>query len=242
MATTNKPGIFDDKFIKAASPWVVHNGAECWKNLLVHGQQIILPEGRVLFAVGSPVPNFYYLHRGEIMMKSFNQEGRQKIIWYIEEGNIFAEVPFFCGIPTFFEIVANRPSEVYKFSREFIFNELIPNYPQAAIDIIKTLSYKASVLAMQIHEIVLSTPYKRICRLFYIIGHLYGEPHDEGLLIRKMLTQQEIADIIGVHRVTVNKIVNYLHNKGVIKISGRSLLITDLPYLVRAMSELDPIF
>ncbi|MGI6285771.1 cyclic nucleotide-binding domain-containing protein [Neomoorella humiferrea] len=119
----------NENLIKIASPWLTIKGEESWRELLPYGQKIILPKGKVLYASGSMVFNLYYLDRGEIMMRSYNQEGRQKIIWYIEEGNIFCETPFFCGAPTFLEIIANSRCEVYKFSRDFVFNELIPHYP-----------------------------------------------------------------------------------------------------------------
>lgn len=152
-----------------------------------------------------------------------------------------ARYHFFCGVPCPFEIVANCQCEIYQFSREFVINELIPNNPRVAINIIKTLSYKTSVLAMQVHETALFTPYKRVCRLFYVIGHLYGIPHNEGLLIKKHLSHQEIANITGVHRVTVTKILNYLSKKGAIKTSRRSLLISNPDYLAKVISEPDPV-
>lgn len=77
---------------------------------------------------------------------------------------------------------------------------------------------------MQVHDMSFSTPYNKICHLFYILGHLFGEPCPNGLRVKKHITHQEIADLLGIHRVTVSKIVNDLHKKGVIKLSSNWLL------------------
>lgn len=92
--TENSQNDYDNN-LWMTSPWVTFNEAADWKNILVHGKRIILPKGKVIVAAGSLVPKLHYLHRGEIVMRSFDHEGREKIIWYIEEGCIFGEVPFF---------------------------------------------------------------------------------------------------------------------------------------------------
>jgi CRP-like cAMP-binding protein len=59
----------------------------------------------------------------------------------------------------------------------------------------------------------------------------FGERREEGLYVNHDLTQEELAQLVGASRETVNKALADFAGRNWLKLDGRSVLITDLERL-----------
>ena len=65
------------------------------------------------------------------------------------------------------------------------------------------------------------------------LGKQFGVQEDGGIRVNHDLTQEEIGQLIGVARETVNAVLNDFSQRGWIRLQGKSILITDSERLIR---------
>ncbi len=63
------------------------------------------------------------------------------------------------------------------------------------------------------------------------LGSRFGKKTDEGLYVHHDLTQEELAQLVGASRETVNKALADFAGRGWLRLDGRAVLITDLDRL-----------
>jgi CRP/FNR family transcriptional regulator len=73
----------------------------------------------------------------------------------------------------------------------------------------------------------------RVAKLLLRLGQRFGVQRDGSVEVHHDLTQDEIAQLVGSSRETVNKVLGEFANRGWIKLSGKGLLIADTERLMR---------
>lgn len=207
----------EEKYL--CSPWIDSINTQ-WEDVLCLGKRQDLKKGTVIINDGQYINNIYYLRRGEVKMSALNAEGMEKIIWYIQNGSLFGETPFFDKKPCYNVFTSTQDCEVYLFSRECIFNEIIPKYPELAINMLESFANKVRVLSTQVKDITLRRPVTRVCKmLYYLSGPNKKEifKPQERVKCMKKITQQDLASFIGVHRVTLNNVIADLKDEGIVE-------------------------
>lgn len=77
----------------------------------------------------------------------------------------------------------------------------------------------------RIGSLILLDVYGRVARLLLDLAKREGQKYQDGILIEKRPTQQDIASMIGASRETVSRVLGELNRRGLISISGKSVMI-----------------
>lgn len=201
------------------SPWV--GGQHDWEKVLRFGVKRHLRPGDLLYAQGWIVEYFYYLNKGSVRVSICSREGSEKILAIQEPGSLIGETAAFDGQPCFSTAVAIEESEVYAFSsRQFI--HVIREEPEIAIRIIQSLGSKMRVLAAQVSSLTFMDARSRIV---YLLCQA-ADTGSTGCRIINM-THQDLANLTGLCRVTVTKVLNDLHRIGAIDKSRSRIRVRD---------------
>jgi cAMP-binding proteins - catabolite gene activator and regulatory subunit of cAMP-dependent protein kinases len=221
------------------SPWIYAQNS-IWKSVLHLGEKHIYEKGNIILGGGKPVNYLYYLHAGRIKFSKLTADGDEKIVWYIDRENVFGTAPFFdrrpitnmCNLLT-----ALEDCEVYTFSRECFNNEIIVRHPELLENLIQSMAYKIFLGVNRGGD--LSSLPTRICKVLrYVIQRQPNLGFGEKTIRTKGISQQELADILGVHRVTLNNAISQLKREGIIgHMSKRSLVILDVGRLLNYVQE-----
>lgn len=217
------------------SPWI---GAQnkVWESVLHLGHKHTYAKGSMVLGGGQPVDHLYYLYAGRIKYSKTNAGGDEKIVWYIDKGNIFGAAPFFDRQPIKNmgnTLIATENCEVYTFSRSCFNNEIVGKHPEVVSNLIESMAYKI-FLAVNRGGDLASLPC-RVCKvLLYVIQRQSNSGSSkDNKISSKGISQQELAVILGVHRVTLNNTIVQLKREGVIgQISKRSLVINNIKRLL----------
>lgn len=191
------------------SPWL-ESANSPWEKVLHLGIKKNIKKNCIILGNGQPVNDLYYLHTGEVKYTAVNTNGEEKTIWYISEGNIFGEVPYFDKANCYSIISSTTDSIVYTFSRQLFIETIVPQYPDIVPEIFVTMAHKIRVLVGQINDLTLNSPKIRTYKMIYA---LMSNPQNNHIHI----SQQELANILGIHRVTLNRIIVDLKNDGIIQ-------------------------
>jgi len=76
----------------------------------------------------------------------------------------------------------------------------------------------------------------RVAAILHILVQLYGLPRENGVLLDIKLSQEELADLVGVSRQRLNFALKQLEGVGIIQLGYASLMISD-PVRLAAMAE-----
>ena len=82
-------------------------------------------------------------------------------------------------------------------------------------------------------DLVFSDVPGRVAKALIDLGVKFGEKREEGLYVNHDLTQEELAQLVGASRETVNKALADFAQRGWLRLDGRSVLILDYERLLR---------
>jgi len=82
-------------------------------------------------------------------------------------------------------------------------------------------------------DLVFSDVPGRVARALLDLGEKFGQQTPEGLNVTHDLTQEELAQLVGASRETVNKALADFAGRGWVRLESRSVLLLDQERLAR---------
>ena len=202
-----------------------------WRKFFHLGTARSYAKGSVILAGGEPTDKLYFIDQGEVRIVRTLFDGREKILFRLHENMLCCEVPFFDILPALSSVVAGTDCRVYCFDRKTVFEKIFPNNPVLIISTMRAMASKIRMLCNQSVELTTSEVTTRICR--FICQRLksatrQGTRKGHAVCVIPALTQQDLSSLLGVHRVTLNKALRELENKGIIgPYSRKELFVLD---------------
>ena len=148
------------------------------------------------------------------------------ILWFCFAGEVFgiSEVPAAKGRRV--NVEACEESEVAVVT-DAAFNRFLDDHPSAARLCRRTMAVRLGTLTNTLVNLVADDAYARVAKLVYHLGMHHGTPLNGTITLEVVLTHQEIADMTGVNRQTVTRILGDLRAKRVLSIQRRRIRIDD---------------
>lgn len=199
-----------------------------WRKLFDMGTRLHFPKGSTIVAGGDTTENLYFIDKGEVRVVRTLFDGREKILFRLHEGMLVAETPFFDDLPSMSAIVAASDCTLYCFDRKTVYGSIFPRNPTIIYSTMRAMASKIRMLCNQSVELTTSELSTRICRFICQRAKAGLQSKGTGRYVNPALTQQELSSLLGVHRVTLNKALRDLENKGIIgPYSRKELFILD---------------
>lgn len=187
--------------------------AGVWRKVLHLGSRLLFPKGAEIMHGGQIGAYLYFVDRGEVRLMRTTLDGREKILMSMREGSVTGETPFFDDVPACSSIVAATDCVVYAFSRDCVLHDILPHHPDLTWALLHSLASKVRVLCNQSVSLSLADLPARICRFL----HLRLKEGESGHpSVSPGLNQQELANLLGVHRVTLNKALRELEKESIL--------------------------
>jgi len=211
-------------------PWLLKE-SQAFEEFIKFGEKKTYQKGTIIVNQGEKVENIYYLNKGRVKVMLFTDLGEEKLLWYVSEGNILGDVPFFCKLPSYGAIIADEDCEVFVNDNNSLL-KAIQSDPKIVNNMFISMAKRISLLINQVEDAAFNNPIIRISKLLYLLSKQFGQKCSSGTELNLTITHKEIATITGLHRVTVTNEINKLKKEGIIKIPKRGhLVITDIEKL-----------
>lgn len=212
---------------------LINSKNAAWESVLHLGKRKTFLKNSMVIGNGTLIDQLYYLKDGRLRLSKIIPDGSEKIVWYLDKGNLFGEVPFWDKKPMDGIFVAMEECIVYSFTRDCIEQEILVKYPELTANMLESMANKARVLALQASDI--TSLKHRVCKLLiYIVERECGEVVVGKINCTLGLSQQELAGLLGVHRVTLNHALNQLKKEGIVEsVSKGKVMITDYSRLLK---------
>lgn len=184
-----------------------------WEKYFQFGTKIKKPKGYELLKSGGIWDKLYVLIEGEAKLIRISSDGKEKILWNGIAPCLLGEGPFFDEIPTLSSFILTQESILYSFNHDIVHNVLLED-KAIALSIIKNLSLKARVVNNHSCCLSFTELSSRIC--YFLYQTLQADKNNKQFYAIPEFTQQELANHLGVHRVTINKTLRELEQQGII--------------------------
>ena len=107
----------------------------------------------------------------------------------------------------------------------------VTEHPQVALDLLGRLSQRLRRTNEVVGDLVFSDVPGRVAKALIDLGERFGKETPEGLYVNHDLTQEELAQLVGASRETVNKALADFAGRNWIRLDGRAVLILDVERL-----------
>jgi CRP-like cAMP-binding protein len=159
-------------------------------------------------------------------------QGDQVVLTTLGAGATFGELALLDGSPRSASVVAAEPTTVLLLSRSTVI-DLLSRYPAVLDAMLRALGSLIRRLTEQAGDLVFLDLGARVAKLLL---HL-AEAHGAGSTVLNLgLSQSDLAQMVGASRPAVNRVLQNLASRGVIKIDGQTITLLDIAVLQRRAS------
>jgi CRP/FNR family transcriptional regulator, cyclic AMP receptor protein len=189
-----------------------------------------IAKGSVLFAEGDEGDHLYVIVEGKLKLGTSSGDGRENLLSILGPGEMFGELSLFDPGPRTSTATAVTDARLLSLGQEKLIPWLAEN-PQVALQLLARLAQRLRRTNEAVGDLVFSDVPGRVAKALIDLGERFGKQTDEGLFVHHDLTQEELAQLVGASRETVNKALADFAGRGWLKLDGRAVLITDFDRL-----------
>lgn len=189
-----------------------------------------IAKGSILFKEGDDGEHLYVIIDGKLKLGTSSGDGRENLLSILGPGEMFGELSLFDPGPRTSTATAVTDAKLLSLSHEKVIPWLKQN-PEVSLQLLTRLSQRLRRTNEAVGDLVFSDVPGRVAKALIDLGDRFGKTSPEGLLVNHDLTQEELAQLVGASRETVNKALADFAGRGWLKLDGRSVLITDVERL-----------
>jgi CRP-like cAMP-binding protein len=191
---------------------------------------IKISKGSILFAEGDEGDHLYVIVEGKIKLGTSSGDGRENLLSILGPGEMFGELSLFDPNPRTSTATAVTDAKLLSLGQTKLIPWLTEN-PRVSLNLLASLAQRLRRTNEAVGDLVFSDVPGRVAKALIDLGERFGKQTDEGLLVNHDLTQEELAQLVGASRETVNKALADFAGRNWLKLDGRAVLITDLERL-----------
>jgi CRP-like cAMP-binding protein len=191
-----------------------------------------LAKGEVLFSEGEPGERLFLIESGKIKLGHTAPDGRESLIAVLGAGEMLGELSLFDPGPRTATAIAVTGTTVLSMGHEALLPWLVGR-PDLAVALLAALARRLRRTNVALADLVFSDVPGRVAKALLDLGEKFGEATPNGLLVHHELTQEELAQLVGASRETVNKALADFSQRGWIRIEQRSVTLLDVDRLDR---------
>lgn len=189
-----------------------------------------ISKGSVLFAEGDEGDHLYVIVEGKLKLGTSSGDGRENLLSILGPGEMFGELSLFDPGPRTSTATAVTDARLLSLGQEKLIPWLAEN-PNVALQLLARLAQRLRRTNEAVGDLVFSDVPGRVAKALIDLGERFGKQTDDGLFVHHDLTQEELAQLVGASRETVNKALADFAGRNWLKLDGRAVLITDFERL-----------
>ena len=199
-------------------------------SLRANMDSVKISKGSVLFAEGDEGDHLYVIVEGKLKLGTSSGDGRENLLSILGPGEMFGELSLFDPGPRTSTATAVTDAKLLSLGQEKLLPWLATN-PNVSLQLLARLAQRLRRTNEAVGDLVFSDVPGRVAKALIDLGERFGKQTDEGLFVHHDLTQEELAQLVGASRETVNQALADFAGRNWLKLDGRAVLITDFERL-----------
>jgi CRP/FNR family cyclic AMP-dependent transcriptional regulator len=188
--------------------------------------------GEIIFEEGQTGDNVYVVLSGLVKLGCHGDDGRQVLVDLIGPAGEFGELSVFDPGPRATTATAARRGQL-AFIPGAVLAEWAGGHPQMALQLLGVLARRLRRTNNFVGDYVLTDAKVRIAKQLLDLARRFGTVERSRLYVRHGLTQDELAQLVGISRETLNRVLANFAARGWLYLDGRTIVISNSERIVR---------
>ncbi len=191
-----------------------------------------VPRSGVIFSEGEPGDRMYVILDGKVKLGQTSPDGRESLLAVLGPGEVFGELSLFDPGPRTATATAVTDTIVVGLGHADL-RPWLTGRPEVAEALLQALAQRLRRTNEALADLVFSDVPGRVAKQLLELADKFGQPGPDGVLVHHDLTQEELAQLVGASRETVNKALADFTSRGWIEVDQRQVLLMDMERLAR---------
>lgn len=195
-------------------------------------QPVDFPRGYVIFNEGEPGDRLFIIISGKIKIGRRSADGRENLLTIMGPSDMFGELSIFDPGPR--TSTATTVTEVRAVSMDRAsLLAWIDHRPEISQQLLRVLARRLRRTNNNLADLIFTDVPGRVAKALLQLAQRFGTQEAGSLRVTHDLTQEEIAQLVGASRETVNKALADFASRGWLRLEGKTVLILDPERLAR---------
>jgi len=195
-----------------------------------------LPEKKEIYSRGEAGKEMCIVLSGGVKVSTLSADGKEIIFDLLSEGDFFGELSLLDGGPRTATVTTLVPSVLVILERSFLIPFLEAN-PATATRLLHLLAHRLRVMDKFLEEVLFFDSETRLAKRVMALKDIYGKVVGDTVQIELKVSQQDIANLVGVTRERVNKHLKKWERAGIVSLHQGHLAIRNLALLQELANE-----
>jgi CRP-like cAMP-binding protein len=191
-----------------------------------------LSRGQVLFKEGDEGDRLFVVVDGKLKLGTTSNDGRENLLSILGPGDMFGELSLFDPGPRTATATAVVDSKLLALAHDQVIS-WVKEHPQVSLQLLGRLAQRLRKANDVLSDLVFADVPGRVAKAIIELGQRFGTQKPDGLHVNHELTQEELAQLVGASRETVNKALADFATRGWVKLGPRAVIILDYERLVK---------
>lgn len=230
MKSTVDPGNVEDVLARSGIVQGVEPAAVA--ALASQLQPVDFPRGHTIFVEGEPGDRLFIIVSGKVKIVRSAPDGRENLLTILGPSDMFGELAIFDPGPRTSSVTTVTQVRAVSMDREAL-RTWISGRPEIAEQLLRVLARRLRRTNNNLADLIFTDVPGRVAKALLQLAQRFGTQEAGSLRVTHDLTQEEIAQLVGASRETVNKALADFAHRGWLRLEGKSVLISDSERLAR---------
>ena len=195
-----------------------------------------LPEKKEIYRRGESGSEMCIVLSGGVKVSTLSADGKEVIFDLLSEGDFFGELSLLDDKPRTATVTTLVPSVLVILERKF-FMPFLEHNPSTAVRLLHILAHRLRAVDTLLEEVLFFDSETRLAKRVMALKTIYGKVSGNTVQIELKVSQQDIANLVGITRERVNKHLKTWERAEIISLQQGRLTILNLPLLQKLASE-----
>jgi CRP/FNR family cyclic AMP-dependent transcriptional regulator len=195
-------------------------------------QPVDFPRGHTVFAEGEPGDRLYIIVSGKVKIGRRSPDGRENLLAIMGPSDMFGELSIFDPGPRMSSGTTITEVRAVSMHRDAL-KAWINDRPEIAAQLLRILARRLQRTNNHLADLIFTDVPGRVAKQLLELAQQFGTQEGDVLRVTHDLTQDELAQLVGASRETVNKALADFARRGWIHLEGKGVLIADSGRLAR---------
>ena len=188
--------------------------------------EIDFTRGQIVFSEGDPGDRLYVIMDGKIKLGTTSNDGRESLLAVLGPGEMFGELSLFDPGPRTATATAVVDSRLLALANDQVIG-WVTAHPQVSLQLLGRLAQRLRKANDVLSDLVFADVPGRVAKAIIELGERFGTKKVDGLHVNHELTHEELAQLVGASRETVNKALADFAARGWVKLEPRAVVVLD---------------
>lgn len=205
---------------------------EAVADLISDMESVRYPRGTTIFEEGDPGDRLYIITAGKIKLARHAPDGRENLLSVMGASDMFGELSIFDPGPRTSSAVCVTDVQAATMTSEML-RKWVDDYPSISQQLLRVLARRLRRTNNNLADLIFTDVPGRVAKALLQLAQRFGTQEGGNIRVTHDLTQEEIAQLVGASRETVNKALAEFAHRGWLRLEGKSVIISDTERLAR---------